>query len=254
MKRPVKMIIGVVIAILIVLGIIFWLVWASRNTIIASAIENYGPKLTGTSVSVGKVDLSLGSGTVELHNLTIGNPQGYQSDYALKLKDIKIGLDISSLTSNTIVMNEGIVDGASVNAEFRNGKSNLQQIMDNLQQFIGPSKPNPQQPATQKKFIVKTARFTNGKAAVMLDKANVNRSINIPDISIHDIGVKTNGVDAAELARQLLQPIIQRVLDAARGQVKQKAEKALQNKEDELKQKAKKKLQDKLKQLGQPPA
>jgi hypothetical protein len=44
--------------------------------------------------------------------LTIDNPQGYRSDYAAKFKTIKIDLDISSLRTNTIVMNEAIIDGA----------------------------------------------------------------------------------------------------------------------------------------------
>lgn len=252
MKKPVKYIIGIVVAILIVIGIVFWLVWANRNNLIASAIENYGSQATGTSVSVGSVDLS-SHGTLELHGLTIGNPDGYGSDYALNLKDIRIGLDISSITSDTIVMNEGVVKGMSVNAEFHGRQSNLSQIMDNLQQFIGPSKPQ-QQPAAQKKFIVKTFRFTKGQATVMLDSANAKRTIRIPDISVHDIGVKTGGVDAAELAKQLLRPVLERILDEARVAVRQKAENVLQKKGQELKKKAKEKLENKLKQLGQPPA
>lgn len=253
MKKPVKMLIGVIVGILIVIGIVFWLVWANRNSIVASAIENYGSQATGTSVTVGGVDLSLRDGTAELHGLTIGNPQGYDSPYALKLKTIRIGLDISSVTSDVIVMNEAVIDGMSVNAEIHGRQSNLSQISDNLQQFIGPSQPQPQQPAGNKKFILRMARFTNGEATVILDAANAKRRIDIPDISVHDIGVQSGGVDAAELAKQLLRPVIERILDEAQNAAKQKAEDVLQKKGDELKQKARKKLQDQLKQL-QPPA
>lgn len=252
MKKPVKMLIGVIVGILIVIGIVFWLVWANRNPIVASAIENYGSQATGTSVTVGSVDLSLRDGTAELHGLTIGNPQGYDSPYALKLKTIRIGLDISSVTSNVIVMNEALIDGMSVYAEIHGRQSNLSQILDNLQQFMGPSQPS-QQPAGNKKFILKSARFTNGEATVILDAANARRQIDIPDISVHDIGVKSGGVDAAELAKQLLRPVIERILDEARSAARQKAEDVLQKKGDELKQKARDKLQDKLKQLTQPP-
>ncbi|HET7371401.1 MAG TPA: hypothetical protein VFK45_11250 [Gammaproteobacteria bacterium] len=252
MKKPVKITIGIVVAILIIIGLVFWLVWNSRNNIVASAIETYGSQATGTSVTVGSVDISA-NGTVELNNLTIGNPQGYSSDYALKLKGVRIGLDISSLTSDTIVMNEGVVNGMSVNAEFHGTQSNLSQILDNLQQFIGPSQPQQQQPGAQKKFIVKTFRFTDGQATVMLDAANAQRTVQIPDISVHDIGVKTGGVNGAELAKQLLQPVIERILDQVRGAAREKAEDVLQKKGDELKEKARKKLQDKLKAL-QPPA
>lgn len=88
---------------------------------------------------------------------------------------------------------------------------------------------------------------------MILDAANARRQIDIPDISVHDIGVKSGGVDAAELAKQLLRPVIERILDEARSAARQKAEDVLQKKGDELKQKARDKLQDKLKQLTQPP-
>jgi hypothetical protein len=45
----------------------------------------------------------------------------------------------------------------------------------------------------------------------MFDIANIKRTIDIPDISLHDIGVKSGGVNGAELARQILHPVIEKV-------------------------------------------
>lgn len=240
MRKAGKISIGIVVAILIIIGIIAWLFLSNVNSIVASAIENYGSLATGTSVTVGSVDVSIRNGTAELHDLTIGNPDGYQSPYALKLDAIRVGLDIHSLTTDTIVMNEAIVDGASVNAEIKGRQSNLSQILDNLQRFAGPSQPKQQPTGAQKKFIVKTFRFTDAKMTAIIDAANAKRTLNIPDISVHDVGVKSGGVNAADLARQLLKPVIDKALERAKTEVKQKAI-------EKLKKKAKDALQDKLK-------
>jgi hypothetical protein len=242
-----KIALGVVIAILVIVGAALYLVWSNLDRLVAGAIENYGSQATGTPVTIGKVDISLRTGTAKLDNLTIDNPQGYRSDYAAKFKTIKIDLDISSLRTNTIVMNEAIIDGASVNAEFKGTQSNLAQLLNNLKRYAGPSKPSPQQPAgAQKKFIIKIFRFTNGEATTMVDIANVKRTIDIPDISLHDIGVKSGGVNGAELARQILYPVIEKVLAQARNEAKQKALKILEEKAQET-------LREKLKSLSKPP-
>lgn len=244
MRKGAKIVLGVVVAILIVIGVALFFVWSNLDSLVASGIENYGSQATGTEVSVGSVRVSLRAGTAELDGLTIDNPRGYQSDYALKFDRIRIGLDIGSLGSNTIVMDNAIVDGASVNAEFQGTQSNLAQIMDNLKRFVGPSKPSQPETGAQKKFIVKTFRLTNGKATAMA--AGAKRSIDIPDISVQDIGVKSGGVNGSELARQILRPIIAKVLEQASGAAKQKAL-------ETLKKKAEKTLQDKLKGVKPPP-
>jgi hypothetical protein len=221
------------------------------NGIVASAIETYGSEATGTSVSVGSVDVSITKGRAELHNLKIGNPDGYDSPYAIKLETVRVGLDISSLKTDTIVMNQAVVEGASVYAEMQGRHSNLSQILDNVEHFVGPSKPQ-QQPAGNKKFVVKTAQLKNTQTTVMLDKLDKKRRIEIPDISVHNIGVKSGGVDAAGLIKQLLRPVIKRVLNQARTSVKQKALEKAHKKLDQLKGKARKKLGNKLQDLGHP--
>lgn len=235
MKKGGKIAIGVICAIVIIVAIALYLAWSNLDSLVAGAIEKYGSEATGTSVTVGRVQISLSNGTAELDSLTIGNPSGFKSDYALKFDKIEIGLDTSSLTSDTIVMNNGVVDGASVNAEFKGTgtTSNLSRILDNLKRYAGPSQPEQQPAGAQKKFVVKTFRFTNGKATAIIDAAKARRTINIPDVSVHDIGVKSGGVDAAELARQLLRPVIDKALDRAKAEAKQKAIEALKKKAGE---------------------
>src|SRR5699024_7634619 len=247
MRTRGKIALGVVITILIIIGIALYLLWSNLDRLVAGTIEDYGSQATGTTVTVGNVDISLRAGTAKLNNLVIGNPPDYQSNYAAKFKMIKVRLDIPSLRTDTIVINEAMIDGASVNAEFKGAQSNLAQILDHLKQYAGPSKPSQQSAAgAQKKFVIKTFRFTNGQATAMVDAANVEQTLDIPNIALHNIGVKSGGVNGAELARQILQPVIEKVLERARNEAEQKALGTLKEKAQEI-------LQEKLKGLGKPP-
>lgn len=247
MSRVGKISLGFISTVIVLVIIAIILVFMNLNRGLKYAVEHYGPSVTGTPVNLEQADVSFFSGKAELHGLKIGNPAGFDSGYAFKLNDIKVALVPESLTSNTIVINQLLVDGASLNAQFKGTKSNLQQILDNLE---GSSKSSTQgkqpagkaEPGTAKKFVVKDFRFTNGEVAVSSDIANVQRTAKIPPIEIHDLAA--GGVTIAELTEQLLRPIIAKTIETAKGQV-------LQQGTEQIKQKAQEKLQEGLKGLMQ---
>ncbi|BAW80628.1 hypothetical conserved protein [Candidatus Nitrosoglobus terrae] len=250
MKTLGKIIFGVLITLLIIISIALYFAWSNLDSIAAGAIEKYGSQAIGTPVTVGKVEILLEKGTAQINNLTIGNPQGYQSDHVMEIGTIQAGLDISSLKTNTIVVNEIVIDGAGINAEIKGTQSNLTQIRDNLKQQASSAEPSAQPAETEtettteqkpaapgKKFIVKAFRFTNGQATALIDAVNIKQAIKIPDISLQDIGAKSGGVAGSELAQQILQPVIEKVMEQVRNQtgkqaidtLKETGKKALEN-------------------------
>lgn len=249
MSRPGKILLGVFGTVIVLVIIITIVVFTNLNRGLKYAVEEYGPSVTGTPVNLNQVDVALFSGKAELHGLEIGNPKEFESDYAFKLNDVMVSLVPESLTSDTIVVEKIVVGGASLNAEFDGTKSNLQQILNNLKKASGPSTQGEQpaggaEPGKAKKFIVKEFRFTGGEATVLSDIANVQRSVNIPAIEVHDIGNASGGVTVAELAEQLLRPVIDKTLEKAKTEV-------LQQGTEQIKQKAQEKLEEKLKGLIQ---
>ncbi|MCO6441731.1 MAG: AsmA family protein [Nitrococcus mobilis] len=249
MSRPGKIVLGLVGTLIVLVIIAVVVVFTNLNRFIKYGVEEYGPSVTGTPVSLDQVDVSPFSGKGELHGLEIGNPTGFDGDYAFKLDDIKVQLVPESLPSDTIIIKEILIGGASLNAEFKGTNSNLQQILDNLKKASEPSTQAEQpaaetEPGKAKKFIVKEFRFTGGEVTASSDLANIQRTTQIPAVEVQDIGNASGGVTAAELTEQLLRPIIAKALQKAEAEV-------LQQGTEQIKQKAQEKLQDKLKGLMQ---
>ncbi|MDN5872516.1 MAG: AsmA family protein [Nitrococcus sp.] len=244
MSRPGKILFGIVGTVAVIVIILFVVLFLTLDRSLKYAVEEYGPSVTGTPVNLDEVKLALFSGNAELHGLKIGNPEGFESPYAFKLGDLKVNLVPESLASDTIVVKELVVGGASLNAEFDGMKSNLKQILDNVKQSAGSSGQE-QQPAPEagtgkpKKFIVQEFRFTGGEVSVLSDVANVKQTASIPGFAIHDIGSAEGGVTVAELTKVLLQPIINKAIEQAKA-------KALQQASEQIKEKVQEKVQDKV--------
>jgi len=93
-------------------------------------IEAAGSKELGVGVKVGKVNLSILKGAVELKNLSIDNPPGYQHSKLLELENGRIEAQIGSLLTDTVNIKDIKLDGVVVVVEQRGITSN------NLQDLI----------------------------------------------------------------------------------------------------------------------
>lgn len=248
MSRPGKIVLGFVGTLIVLAIIAVAVVFTNLNRLLKYGVEEYGPSITGTAVSLNEVDVSPFSGKGELHGLEIGNPEGFEGDYAFKLDGIKVQLVPETLRNDTVVVKEILIGGARLHAQFKGTKSNLQQILDNVKKSSGASaeaeQPGEAQPTKAQKFIVKEFRFTGGEVTASSDVAQVSRTAKIPAFEVQDIGNASGGVTAAELTEQLLRPMIDKALEKAQSEV-------LKQGTEQFKQKAQEKLRDKLKGLTQ---
>src|SRR5579883_3150169 len=94
--------IAVVVLILAALLVVFF----SLNSIVKKGVETVGPMITKTEVKLGSADISPFSGGGRLTKLFVGNPEGFKAPSAMEFGDIKVGVQVSSLTSAVIVVNE----------------------------------------------------------------------------------------------------------------------------------------------------
>ena len=87
MSKLIKIIIGLVI----VLPLVFILVVGTYGGQIAKdGINTYGSEFLGVDVVVDYVDFSILGGNLSMSNLVIGNPEGFKSEHAFKLGEIKV--------------------------------------------------------------------------------------------------------------------------------------------------------------------
>ncbi|MDT8390251.1 MAG: hypothetical protein RRC34_07060 [Lentisphaeria bacterium] len=222
MKKLLKWLL-VVIPIVIIIAVVA--VFAGLNSMIKAGVETIGPKVVKAPVTLGKVSLSPFSGNGEINDFIVGNPNGFTSDSSFELGTVKLDIELSSLMSDTVVINEITVDGPKITYERALKTSNLKTILDNVKAFAGggddtteepektPEKPTSDKPA--KTFIIRKIALTNTSARVTTTLLkDASATLTIPDILLTDIGVEKGGATSAEVVQEILKQVLSSVLQA----------------------------------------
>ncbi len=122
--------IGIGVAVLVVLALV--VVFFSLNSIVKKGVETVGPMIVKVDVTLGSAAISPFSGLGILTKLFVGNPEGYKTKSAIEVGEIKAGVGVGSLTSDTIVVNEVSVKEAVITMEGSLTDNNLTKILDNV--------------------------------------------------------------------------------------------------------------------------
>lgn len=196
-----------VVLVLLAVGAGVYLVMFSGN-LLKTGIETYGPEFLGADVGVDAVDLSLTEGAGEIRGLRIGNPQGFEGPDAMRLGKIKLVLDTDNISEELVVLKQVEIDGAEIAAIAKGKATNLEQLMDNVVAAAGIEETDDS--SSEMLLIIDRLDFTNVKTSVSSDVLG-DVSLDIPDIHLKDIGRASNGATAAEVTKQLLEPIYKSV-------------------------------------------
>jgi len=194
----------VVVAVIAVVGYVI----VNAGDIVKQLIEDVGSKELGASVTVGFVDLSLEGG--EISGFQIGNPNGFDTPFAIRVETATVALDTAASGNGLVVIKQVLVDGAKVNAEIKGKNSNRQALMDHL----GTSETVEEDPADATKVIIDRFDFTNAQTTVLSDVLG-EKEIKVPDLHLTDIGRKDSGATSSEVLKQLMQPLLNSIIREA---------------------------------------
>lgn len=221
-----KISITVVLLLLVVAGGLFYL-GSNLNGIVAGVIETQGSKVVGTSVRVSGVDIRLTEAAAGLSGLRIANPPEFSGN-AMELGNFSVKLDASSLTKETIVVNNVTVDGARINVVQAASGNNLQTLLANMQsESAGEASSSD---ASSKKIIIDEFTLSGASASVSIPQLDQTREVALPLIVVKNIGRSTNGATAAQVARQILKPVIDKAIaSATAGAIKEAAGEKINN-------------------------
>jgi len=201
----------VVVAVVLILGLSFvaYKVWDSLDHIIETVIESYGPDVIGATISLDSVKLDLSAGKAELNGLSIGNPKGFKTDYAMQVQQVKMILDIDSLTSNVIVVKEISINKPAITYEMAKGGSNIDVLAKNAQNYVGANSPgNSQSDDKEPKLIIENFTIDEGQVNVSHSiLKGKTLSVGLPDIHLSDIGKSEEGTSPGEVAQEIMQSI-----------------------------------------------
>ena len=169
----------------------------SLNSLVKKAVEHVGPRIIGVDVRLGAALISPWSGSGKLTGLTVGNPPGYATPFALSVGSISVSVEKKSLLEETVVINEIIIRNPELNLEGTLSGNNLGKILDNLKSRSQSAKGKEEagNDGKSKMFIVKEVVIPGTKLHVAASAMNqkVEQSLSIPEIRLKNIGSAGNG-------------------------------------------------------------
>ncbi len=206
-----KILIGVVALLVIVAGVFFF-VLSSLDGIVKGAIETYGSAATHTQVSVRDVKIKIKSGEGTIHGLNVANPKGFSDPDIFKLGMISTEIDARTVMKNPVIINAITIRSPEIFYEInKSGVSNIDVLKKNLAGATSEStgKSNKGKPLKMiiRKLIVEGARVSVRIAAL----GGMVQHVRIPRIQLTDVGKKSGGATAAEVAQILGKRLVKSV-------------------------------------------
>jgi hypothetical protein len=226
----------VLLAALLIAGGLFYLA-SNLGTLITRAVNEHSERVVGVPMQVGKVDISLLDGRASLSNFNIPNPAGFSSANSFELKQVIVQLDLESLRSDVIVIENITVNGAAVLAEELNSRINLKVLKDNLKQGGDGASASQTTEATQSelpKIAIAYFEFSDASARVTSGHF-AEQQVAIPSVVLENIGTAKDGITLDNAADAIFQPLLARIIEEVQRQaLNQSINKAVEKEIDKV--------------------
>jgi hypothetical protein len=225
-----------VLLMVFVVGVAVLFVFMQKlDGIVKTQIEVIGTETLGQTVSVDSVSIELKSGAGEINGLEIRNPDGFIDRNAFQMDKIRLGIDIRSVSTSPLILNELSIEAPVVSLEIReDGGSNLDEIIAHLQAQADASKKPEESKDTKEEtepmyVVIKKLRIVGVQLTARHPKLGSEpRELVLPDITLSNVGGET-GIQPSGLGLVIIQSIAEEgVKEALRAEAKNKAGKLLE--------------------------
>jgi len=205
-----KVVIGAVALFVILAGVIFF-VWSSFDEIVKTAIETYGSEAIGTPVRVAEVKIRLESGEGSISGLRVGNPAGFRAANIFELGMIRTKINTDTVMQNPIVIDEIVIRSPTVFYEINKaGVSNVDVLKKNISRAGGGAAK--QGDGEELKMVIRKLVVEDGKVMVRIAAlGKEEQTVTLPPIRLTDVGRKSGGVTAMEVAQILSGKLVKNV-------------------------------------------
>ena len=213
-------IIGILIVVLI---IALFAIILNLGKIVKTGINTVVPQVTKCEAHVDDVNFNVFGGKFEIKNLVIKNPEGYKTDHAFALGHIFVNVNMGSLMSDVIEIDQVLIDAPEITYEVGLGNSNLNTILENVNSSLPSSDEEKKEEKEEKKeggkkVVVNLVKVTNGKIGVSAKIAGgMEAPIVLPDIEIKDLGKKEGGISMVQAAAITLKTTLLSILDVLKS-------------------------------------
>jgi uncharacterized protein involved in outer membrane biogenesis len=204
------------VVVVLVAGVLYFGV-SRLGPIIRQAVNTQGPKITGTELRLGDVDIALFSGRAKLQDFLLGNPAGFDAPRAMTVKSVLVDVDEKSLTGDTIVIERIEVVKPEIFFEKKGRTDNFKTILNQVKSAAGSrgsrgtessGGEKPEKKLLIREFVVRDGQI---KATVSGLKGR-EIAASLPEIRLQNIGGQQQGVAPAEAARQIAEALYGKIV------------------------------------------
>lgn len=193
MKLAVRIV--VIVLVVVILALVAGLIFIDQIT--ASGIRQSSAYATGVDTSLRSADVGVTSGNLDLRELVIGNPEGYESDHFFSLGEGHVDVTLGSLMADTVEVPMVRLTDVSIVIEKKDGKANYEVILENLEKLSGDQPPRDQPEEAGKGVVIEELRIENITARIK-GYPFPSDPVEIPAIVLHDL--PEGAQDAASVA------------------------------------------------------
>lgn len=173
---------------------------------IKTSVEQNTSELMQTEVDIQNVDLSLFNGTGVVHSFTIANPDRFSEASAVQIDKIKIKIDLSTLLSDTIVVETITLLEPVLNFEQKGLGINLRTLNQNMGLAADDEGPL---------LVIEKLTVENGIVRVSSSLESERKAeARIDRFELNDIGQAGNNTIKQGI-REILDPLLERAIREA---------------------------------------
>ncbi len=201
------------VLVLIIAGVYFFA--PSLESIVQKIVHKYGSEITGTDVNLKGFKLGLANGEGNISEITVGNPKDYSAKNIFELGNIYVKVDIKSLTSDTIIIEDIEVSKPIINYEMLSlTRNNISDIQENIKKNTAKSssekkteEPKDKDSASSKKVVIKKLSIKEGEINALVGKEEAV-SVKLPTITMTNIGEDKKGESITTTISKILGKIL----------------------------------------------
>lgn len=194
----------ILLGVLIVVVLALVGIWLMIDSIAKAGIEQGGTYALGVKTRVDGVEVSLLAGTLEIHGLTIDNPEGYETPRLLESGRWKLDVETSSLLTDTVVFTKFELNGLDLYIEQKGKTNNISEVIENVKRLM-----KEEEEPSGKTLKIDRVVITDITAHVKLRSGKEPITIKVDRIELNDVTPESaKGVMISELMRKLFPAII----------------------------------------------